>query len=299
MVFKNSESKIISRLFVVIWRHITKVIKGHFFSVINGLRPVNLKDYRNKSGNDGVGVSVKSGNDRREKHLSTPNSALLCHSLPQGAREYGRSMIEMLGVLAIIGVLSVGGIAGYSKAMEKWKVNKAVADYTYLIQGLMEQRTAIIKSKSITGEEGLVDLAQSTDLTPPNWEKIDDAWISDEYGNEVHLYSTKYGLFNLPDRITFDIALGGYYLNADNNKTSPNFSEKLCLEIYKNLVVPLHSALMYGGLFRSTGSHQLFGDGYCQSDNRKCLKDLTPVEINDICRSCDKKAQRCAISLMF
>ena len=26
----------------------------------------------------------------------------------------GRSMIEMLGVLAIIGVLSVGGIAGYS-----------------------------------------------------------------------------------------------------------------------------------------------------------------------------------------
>ena len=30
----------------------------------------------------------------------------------------GRSMVEMLGVLAIIGVLSVGAIAGYSKAME-------------------------------------------------------------------------------------------------------------------------------------------------------------------------------------
>ena len=28
--------------------------------------------------------------------------------------ESGRCMIEMLGVLAIIGVLSVGGIAGYS-----------------------------------------------------------------------------------------------------------------------------------------------------------------------------------------
>ena len=36
----------------------------------------------------------------------------------------GRSMIEMLGVLAIIAVLSVGGIAGYSKAMEKFKLNK-------------------------------------------------------------------------------------------------------------------------------------------------------------------------------
>ncbi len=35
-------------------------------------------------------------------------------------------MIEMLGVLAIIGVLSVGGIAGYSKAMTKFKVNKTI-----------------------------------------------------------------------------------------------------------------------------------------------------------------------------
>ena len=36
----------------------------------------------------------------------------------------GKSMIEMLGVLAIIGVLSVGGIAGYSKAMELWKISR-------------------------------------------------------------------------------------------------------------------------------------------------------------------------------
>ena len=35
-------------------------------------------------------------------------------------------MIEMLGVLAIIGVLSVGGIAGYSMAMAKFKTTKSV-----------------------------------------------------------------------------------------------------------------------------------------------------------------------------
>ena len=40
--------------------------------------------------------------------------------------EQGRSMIEMLGVLAIVGVLSVGGIAGYSKAMNKFKTNKLI-----------------------------------------------------------------------------------------------------------------------------------------------------------------------------
>ena len=40
--------------------------------------------------------------------------------------EKGRSMVEMLGVLAIIGVLSVGGIYGYTVAMNKYKANEIV-----------------------------------------------------------------------------------------------------------------------------------------------------------------------------
>ena len=38
----------------------------------------------------------------------------------------GRSMVEMLGVLAIIGVLSVGGIAGYSLSMRRHRANQIV-----------------------------------------------------------------------------------------------------------------------------------------------------------------------------
>ena len=45
----------------------------------------------------------------------------------------GRSMVEILGVLAIIGVLSVGGIAGYSKAMNKFKINKTSDQISMLI----------------------------------------------------------------------------------------------------------------------------------------------------------------------
>ena len=37
--------------------------------------------------------------------------------------QVGRSMVEIIGVLAIIGVLSVGAIAGYSNAMTKHKLN--------------------------------------------------------------------------------------------------------------------------------------------------------------------------------
>ena len=49
------------------------------------------------------------------------------------AQESGRSMIEMLGVLAIVGVLSVGGISGYSKAMGKYKINQCLDQIANLI----------------------------------------------------------------------------------------------------------------------------------------------------------------------
>ena len=57
--------------------------------------------------------------------------------------ESGRSMVEMLGVLAIMGVLSIGGIAGYTYAMNRLKANdiidgvnkRAVALSTYTLLG--------------------------------------------------------------------------------------------------------------------------------------------------------------------
>ena len=62
--------------------------------------------------------------------------------------ESGRSMIEMLGVLAIIGVLSVGGIAGYSKAMMKYRINKTI-EQTTLIAGNV--RTFFAPQKNYIG----------------------------------------------------------------------------------------------------------------------------------------------------
>ncbi len=44
----------------------------------------------------------------------------------QNKKQIGRSMIEMLGVLAIVGILSAGGIAGYFMAMEHHKTNAFV-----------------------------------------------------------------------------------------------------------------------------------------------------------------------------
>ena len=45
-------------------------------------------------------------------------------------------MIEMLGVLAIFGVLSVAGIAGYSKAMMKFKINKVIDQVATIVTSI-------------------------------------------------------------------------------------------------------------------------------------------------------------------
>ena len=42
--------------------------------------------------------------------------------------ESGRSMVEILGTLAIIGVLSIGGIAGYKYGMDKYRANQTIND---------------------------------------------------------------------------------------------------------------------------------------------------------------------------
>ena len=53
--------------------------------------------------------------------------------------ESGRSMVEMLGTLAIIGVLSVGAIAGYSYGMNKYRANQTIHDITLRAVDLMTQ----------------------------------------------------------------------------------------------------------------------------------------------------------------
>ena len=70
--------------------------------------------------------------------------------------EKGRSMVEMLGVLAIIGVLSVGGIYGYTIAMNKHKANE-VAQYMSMLDVLAQSKDG--------GEGGIAVVATMTKST--------------------------------------------------------------------------------------------------------------------------------------
>lgn len=87
----------------------TRNLFARFFLDILFKKSMFRQDYRDKPDNDSKVKEKMTGDDWSWR-----------------ARECGRSMIEMLGVLAIIGVLSAGGIAGYSEVMRKFKVNKTI-----------------------------------------------------------------------------------------------------------------------------------------------------------------------------
>ena len=70
--------------------------------------------------------------------------------------EHGRSMVEMLGVLAIIGVLSVGAIAGYQKAMFKYKINKSINIISHVVSNIAKLESVNIKNLDIAGSEDAV-----------------------------------------------------------------------------------------------------------------------------------------------
>ena len=63
-------------------------------------------------------------------------------------RQSGRTMIEMLGVLTIIAILTVGGIAGFSKAMMKYRTAKVVNQITHMVA---RTRIAFITQKNYAG----------------------------------------------------------------------------------------------------------------------------------------------------
>ena len=88
--------------------------------------------------------------------------------------ESGRSMVEMLGVLAIIGVLSIGGIAGYTMAMNRYRANEVLdiaAKYAVTVySGFMTQTTMghslayTIPALSATGLTGTASTVQGCSM---------------------------------------------------------------------------------------------------------------------------------------
>ena len=122
-------------LCTIIIRRILNVIFNHFSNAILVFIP------RIHAKSTPMDTRVKPEYDNRKRLYTTPENDNL-------VTQCGRSMIEMLGVLAIISVLSVGGIAGYSKAMEKFKINKTIQQITEIAANV---QTLYMQQKDFNG----------------------------------------------------------------------------------------------------------------------------------------------------
>ncbi len=111
-----------------------------------------------------------------------------CDTLGKNAST-GRSMVEMLGVLAIIGVLSVGAIAGYSKAMMKYKLNKQSEQLTQILFSLEHYREMLGRDRNnIAINSSIITLLTKLHAIPLEMIRpTDPDQIYDIFGNVIWL----------------------------------------------------------------------------------------------------------------
>ncbi len=132
--------------------------------------------------------------------------------------EQGRSMIEMLGVLAIIGVLSAAGLAGYSKAMEKHKINKLKEQIavisTNIISSFQNERDySALGSDKTAGTTFAINL----NAIPP--EMVQNGAAINPFKGNVYVYAVDYagvenGAFKidvegLPQQVAVELGIDG------------------------------------------------------------------------------------------
>lgn len=101
--------------------------------------------------------------------------------------ESGRSMVEMLGVLAIIGVLSIGGISGYSKAMSKYRVNKTLDQISMLVMNVRSMYSANVDYSGLTAKIAIQMGIIPSDMLDPTKKKSSASKVYNTYQGVVEL----------------------------------------------------------------------------------------------------------------
>ncbi len=186
----------------------------------------------------------------------------------------GRSMIEMLGVLAIIGVLSVGGIAGYSKAMFEYKANILKEQISTLINSLNNHKEKLAISGEDDSEYYLVEVLDAMNELPDGM-YYNKNLLKDVFENWVRVYHIQKHKYT------------GVHISfkPDNNGYA------MCRN-YTLISQALHDSIFSASIgvtdsnYEGELGHYLYGDNGC-TPSRNCLKDATLTDIENMCRQCD------------
>ena len=201
-------------------------------------------------------------------------------------------MIEMLGVLAIVGVLSVSGIAGYSKAMEWYKLNKLRDAWTEVFYNFIQ-----IKDDFNNQEKGgwgtdtnYVYTMKNLNMLPSEFKYVRGNVFLDNYGFNVTVYSAGnkggrgFGFF--------------YWLGFDE------MSPKVCRAFmeaalnFKDDVRKIWREPLAGNDIKM---YSVWGNHYC-SKNVRCMNSLNSQDMKELCyayKGKDPSKYRYAVQVSF
>ena len=239
-----------------------------------------------ENGADKVLSSEEENPSVHKTYVNFPTSRKSALDVPLYAISSGRSMVEMLGVLAIIGVLSIGAISGYSKAMLKYKLNKQTEQLTYLLNGSWQ----ILNRGEFRIEDAnhntivLTNILNKLDLIPKEMTIDDKGYLYDPFNNKVLIAwegDSSGGFF----KISIDIN------DAESCQNIWNFSKELHNILWQTHYYTTDDADS-GSFFSRT-----YGDAYCSSE-KPCLKDLNVAQIHNFCENC-LKGNSCTIRVLW
>ena len=179
-------------------------------------------------------------------------------------------MIEMLGVLAIIAVLSVGGIAGYSKAMETYKLNRYREGLAELLSNFLQVK------EQLTYEKGgrttnYSQILSAMNMLPAEF-KLTGNDLRDEFGNGLLIYHD--------NRYAYENHYGFSFTLRKNKKTS--LVCQALIETAKSFQNDISQMYRYSATGANTPYYTAYGNKHC-SKGTKCISDLTVSDIKGMC----------------
>ena len=200
--------------------------------------------------------------------------------------ENGRSMVEMLGVLAIIGVLSIGAIAGYSKAMMKYKLNQHAQAVNLLINNLLSIKDKLQYIPNGSTQYGT--LFYKMNLLPDGIKYIsngnlEDIWFKGKiviyYANDKYISNGVEGQNNF----------GGIQFNFSPSSQGAEICRNIALAAKENAANLWQVEVGKKDSLDETDEYyvgRLLGDAFCSEKLRNCLRDLDLDKIDKLCSPC-------------
>ena len=151
----------------------------------------------------------------------------------QRKNQIGRTMVEMLAVLAIIGVLTVGAIAGLSQATEKFRVNKTHDDILAISQGVVDLYSWSRKyprlESSVLCKNGIFPDGCSNNIgrNPYGGKYIVESNVNDGVDAETYISITLDGLPASACNALADEEMdwGDFLMDAAEGKSNPTCSD--------------------------------------------------------------------------